>query len=257
MLNLSKIQVKIQSKTVVDGISLNIKSGEVHALMGSNGSGKTSLAYALAGHPAYEVGGHSSITLNHQNLQGLTPSERAQAGLFLAFQYPVSIPGVSVQNFLKSAYENTHCANCISGKKLGECAHLSVLAFRQQLKDYARRVGIKPDLLTRSVNDGFSGGEKKRIEILQLLALKPKIAILDESDSGLDIDSIKLVSKAVNQAVAEYQTGCIIITHYTRLFEYITPTHVHIMLDGKIVTSGGPELIKKLDHAGYSQFKTV
>jgi Fe-S cluster assembly ATP-binding protein len=184
----------------------------------------------------------------------LTPNERAQAGLFLAFQYPVAIPGVTVQNFLKSAYENTHCANCISGKKMGACSHLSVLAFRKLLQSYAQSVGVKPDLLTRSLNDGFSGGEKKRVEILQLLALKPAIAVLDETDSGLDIDSIKLVAKAINQAVNDNDTGCLIITHYTRLFEHIKPTHVHVMLDGKIAATGGPEIISKLESAGYQQF---
>jgi Fe-S cluster assembly ATP-binding protein len=255
MLTLSNVHVSVQSKPVVKGISLKVKPGEIHALMGTNGSGKTSLAYALSGHPSYTVNNKSRVSLNNKDLLELTPNERAQAGLFLAFQYPVAIPGISVQNFLKTAYENTHCANCMSNKKLGECSHLSVLAFRQMLKQHAKSLGIDPTLLTRSLNDGFSGGEKKRVEVLQLLALKPKIAILDESDSGLDIDSIKLVAKAINRAVIDNHTGCIVITHYTRLFEHLKPTHVHIMLQGKLVKSGGPELISKLDSSGYSQFK--
>lgn len=256
MLSINEVSVTIDHKSVVDHLSLNLKPGETHALMGPNGSGKTSLAYTLAGHPAYQVLS-GQINLNDTNLLSKTPNERAQMGLFLAFQYPVAVPGVSVQNFLKSAYENTHCANCLSGQKLGTCSHLSVLAFRQILKRHADSLGINPELLTRSLNDGFSGGEKKRIEILQLLVLKPKIAILDETDSGLDVDSIQLVAKAIQHSVVENHTAVLIITHYTRLFEFLKPTKVHIMLSGRLVKSGGPDLISQIDREGYSQFRTA
>jgi Fe-S cluster assembly ATP-binding protein len=212
------------------------------------------LAYALAGHPQYHLQEHSAVSLNDRPISSLPPHERSRLGLFYAFQYPVAIPGVSVQNFLKTAYEQLHCANCQSGTKMGECHHLSVLDFRRQLHHHSASLGIKPDLLSRSLNDGFSGGEKKRLEILQLLTLKPRYAILDESDSGLDIDSIKLLATAINQAVTQNHTGVLVISHYLRLFEHLKPDYVHIMLIGRLVKSGGAPLIQQLDAGGFQQF---
>ncbi len=214
--------------------------------MGPNGSGKTSLAYGLAGHPDYTTTPQSKLTLDGHDLISLSPSQRAKAGLFLAFQYPVAIPGVSVQNFLKLAFDTLHP---------GDKSFPSVLAFRKHLQDQAKLLGVKPTLLSRSLNDGFSGGEKKRLELLQLLVLRPKYAILDETDSGLDIDSIKLVAHVITTLVKTHHTGIILITHYQRLLEHLKPDFIHVLLKGRVVKTGGPELVNQLEHGGYQQFK--
>lgn len=253
MLVIKNFTAAVDNKVVIHTLSLTLKQGTVHALMGPNGAGKSSLAYTLMGHPDYNFNKGGSIKLNNRELINLAAPERAQAGLFLAFQNPIRIEGVSVQNFLKSAYEQLHCAGC---KSHDHCPHLSVSEFRQLLTKEAASLNIPPEFLSRSLNDGFSGGEKKRLEILQLLILKPLYAILDETDSGLDIDSLKLVAAGINRAVAKFHTGVLLITHYQRILDYITPGTVSILVNGVIVKSGGPELVAKLEKNGYQSFTT-
>jgi Fe-S cluster assembly ATP-binding protein len=254
MLTLKNFRVTVDQKPIVKGIDLSVKPGELHVLMGPNGSGKSTLAYALAGHPHYHVPTASKATLIRRQLLKLSPDDRARAGLFLAFQYPVTLEGVSVQNFLKTAYDHLHCYNCKEGDEVGDCGRLSIKQFRQLLTDTAKSLDIKPELLSRSLNDGFSGGEKKRLEILQLQILKPKFAILDETDSGLDIDSIKVISHGINATINDHGTGILLITHYRRILKHLQPNHVHIMVKGKLVASDGPKLLTTIDKSGYSSF---
>ncbi len=240
---INNLQTKIEDKEILKGISLEIKPGEVHAIMGPNGSGKSTLAYTLAGHPAYEVTG-GTADLDGENVLEMSPDERSKAGLFLAFQYPIEIPGVKVQNFLRLAYE----------ARFGdqpERKFASVLAFRKHLEELAAQLKVKKELLKRGLNEGFSGGEKKRLEILQMAVLEPKFAILDETDSGLDIDAIKAVAEGVNHIVKTYSTGVIVITHYQRILKFLQPTHVHVLKDGLITKSGGMELVEQLESEGY------
>jgi Fe-S cluster assembly ATP-binding protein len=241
MLSINNLKVSVDDKTILRGISLKVKPSELHVIMGPNGSGKSTLAYTLAGHPHYQVDA-GTITINQKKIQAASPDERALAGLFLAFQYPVTIEGVSVQNFLKTAHDTLY------GKTK------NVLEFRQELQQHAEFLGIEKELLSRSLNDGFSGGEKKRVEVLQVLTLKPKYAIFDETDSGLDIDSIKLAAKGINSSISTNKTGCIIITHYQRILKYLKPDHVHIMIQGKIVKSGSTDLVTQLEKHGYKQW---
>ena len=239
MLSVKDLTITLEDQTIVHGFHLSVKPGEVHVIMGPNGSGKSTLAHTLAGHPHYQVSS-GSIKLNRHELVDTPPNERAVAGLFLAFQYPVAIEGISVQNFLRTAHHEHFPQDTTT-----------VLEFRHHLQQVARTLGIKDSLLKRSLNDGFSGGEKKRVEILQMLTLQPKYAIFDETDSGLDIDSIKLAAKGINQAVTDFRTGVIIITHYQRILKYVKPTHVHVMISGHLVKSGGPNLAKELEKSGY------
>lgn len=241
MLTITDLHVSVEGKEILKGINLKVKPGEVHAIMGPNGSGKSTLAYALAGHPFYEVT-QGQVTLGKENILDLSPDARAKAGIFLAFQYPVSVSGVSVQNFLRAAK---------SALTNGSGPKLSVSEFRLLLLKEAETLGITPDLLKRSLNDGFSGGEKKRVEILQMNILNPKIALLDETDSGLDIDSIKLAAKGIKKSVKDNQTGCLVITHYQRILEYLKPDFVHVIIAGKIVKSGGSEIVTELEKSGY------
>ncbi len=232
------IHVQVESKEVVRGVSLEIGPGEKHAIMGKNGSGKSSLANALAGHPAYEIT-KGEAYINGQNLLEMDATERARAGLFLAFQYPLAIPGVTVANFLRSA---------VRARNGGDESVLKT--FRKDLMEMFAFLEIDKSFAARYINDGFSGGEKKRLEILQMAMLKPKMAILDETDSGLDIDALKIVSKGINQA-SPSDGGVLLITHYQRLLNYVKPDYVHVMMDGRIVQSGGPELALKLEDQGY------
>lgn len=223
---------------ILKGVDLTIAQGETHALMGPNGSGKSTLANVIMGHPAYEVI-EGEILFNGENLLELEPEERAQRGMFLAFQYPVAIPGVSVAKFLKSAHDATHGDN-----------KLKPADFLKELRENIKYLEVDDSFINRYLNDGFSGGEKKRMEILQMLTLKPRFAVMDETDSGLDIDALKVVAKGVNK-LTRPEFGLLVITHYERILRYIHPDHLHVLLDGKIVHSGGPELVRKLEDNGY------
>lgn len=248
-LRLADLEVGIDGKSILKGVSLTVLPGEIHAVMGPNGSGKSTLAYTLAGHPAYTVTG-GSIMLNQEEVLEKSPDERAHLGLFLAFQYPVEVPGVTVQNFLRHAYE-ARFAN------KPERAFPTVLAFRKHLEQLATEFQVKHELLRRGLNEGFSGGEKKRLEILQMALLEPQYAVLDETDSGLDIDAIKVVAAGVKKIVTRYQTGILVITHYQRILEYLQPEQVHVLVAGKIAESGGSEVITKLESSGYKQYLEV
>src|SRR5213593_1269170 len=236
-LEIEDLHVEVEGKEILKGIDLTVRQGEVHALMGPNGSGKSTLAHVLMGRPGYQVTG-GEIRFKGQNITALRPDQRAQLGLFLAFQYPTEIPGVSVVNFLRSAYK------AVKGDQI------SALAFRKRLKEKMNTLGVEDEMVRRYVNQGFSGGEKKKNEILQLAVLEPDIAVLDETDSGLDIDSLKAVATGVQQLVGP-DLGVLLITHYQRILNYITPDRIHVMMDGRIVLSGGPELAPQLEQKGY------
>jgi len=231
------IHVSIGDKEVVKGVNLTINGGEIHAIMGPNGSGKSTLANTLMGHPAYTLT-KGDIWVNGENVTELEPHERARKGMFLAFQYPVAVPGVTVASFLRAA---------VKSRTEDET---ELKNFRKNLKAEFDRLGIDQAFATRYVNDGFSGGEKKRLEILQMSMLKPKIALLDETDSGLDIDALQVVSKGINH-VAGDDVGVLLVTHYQRILNYVKPDFVHVFMDGRIVRSGGPELAAELEEKGY------
>ncbi len=245
MLSIKDLKVSVDDKIILNGINLEVKSGEVHALMGPNGSGKSTLAHVLAGKEEYEVL-EGSIEFNGKDILEEDVDERAQAGLFLAFQYPVEIPGVSTANFLK---ESVNAVRKAQGKEELNAAQLLKL-----LREKADLLSMNPKLLQRSLNEGFSGGEKKRCEMLQMALLEPKLAILDETDSGLDIDALRIVAEAVNQ-VRSPEHSFLVITHYQRLLEYIVPDFVHIIYDGRIVESGDKNLALKLEREGYDWVK--
>lgn len=231
---------------ILRGVDLEMGQGEIHAIMGPNGSGKSTLAKVLTGHPAYEVT-DGEVWFRGENLLELEVDERARAGVFLAFQYPVDIPGVSIANFLRTA---------LQAKNPDE--ELDIFDYQEMLLERMRLLEMDPSFAERSVNDGFSGGEKKRNEILQLALLEPALAIMDETDSGLDIDALKVVAKGVTQLHAERpEMGVLLITHYQRLLNYIEPDHVHVMVGGRIVRSGGPELAHELEAGGYETFREV
>ncbi len=234
------LRVSVQGNEILKGIDLAVGPGAVHALMGPNGSGKSTLAFTMAGHPGYVVSG-GSVTLDGEELLGLSPDKRARAGLFLSFQYPAAIPGVSVANFLRTARQAVRPDDLTPAK------------FRKLIFDQLELLDMDPSFLGRYVNDGFSGGEKKRLEMLQLAILQPKYAVLDETDSGLDVDALRAVGNSVQALRAEpdNQTGFLIITHYPRILQHIAPDAVHIMMDGRIVLSGGPELAQRVEQEGY------
>jgi Fe-S cluster assembly ATP-binding protein len=231
------VHVSIEGKEIVRGISLTVKPGEKHALMGPNGSGKSSLANALMGHPSYTVTS-GRIYLQGEDITEMGPDERSRKGLFLAFQYPHAVPGVTVANFLRSALQARQPKD------------EPVKGFRAKLTEQMELLSIDPSFPARYVNDGFSGGEKKRVEILQMAMLNPKMAVLDETDSGLDIDALKVVSSGINR-VCGPEVGVLLVTHYQRILEYVKPNFVHVMVKGKIVRSGGPELAHELEAGGY------
>jgi Fe-S cluster assembly ATP-binding protein len=241
MLEIKDLFVKVDNKPILRGISLTIKKGEIHAIMGPNGSGKSTLAKVIAGHPAYDVTS-GEILFEGQNILDLDPEERAHLGLFMGFQYPVEIPGVSNKQFLQIAYNSIQKA-----KKLPE---MSEEEFSSYCDQKMTLMDIKPEFKDRNVNEGFSGGEKKRNEILQMAVLNPKFAILDETDSGLDIDALRIVSNGVNKLITK-DNALLLITHYQRLLECIKPHFVHVCMDGKIALSGGPELALELESKGY------
>ncbi|MDQ1128422.1 Fe-S cluster assembly ATPase SufC [Microbacterium sp. SORGH_AS_0888] len=226
---------------ILNGLDLTVRTGETHAIMGPNGSGKSTLAYTIAGHPKYTVTG-GTITLDGDDVLAMSVDERARAGLFLAMQYPVEIPGVTVTNFLRTA------KTAIDGEAP------AIRSWTKDVKAAMSNLRMDPKFAQRNVNEGFSGGEKKRHEILQLELLKPQIAVLDETDSGLDVDALKIVSEGVNRAKSETDLGVLLITHYTRILRYIRPDFVHVMVKGRIVEEGGPELAEQLENEGYDRF---
>ncbi len=237
-LEIRNLHASTEDTPILKGVDLTIAQGETHALMGPNGSGKSTLANVIMGHPAYEVT-DGEILFRGQNLLELEPEERARLGVFLAFQYPVAIPGVSVAKFLKSAHDATHGDN-----------KLKPAEFLKELRENIKYLEVDDSFINRYLNDGFSGGEKKRMEILQMLTLKPRFAVMDETDSGLDIDALQVVAKGVNK-LAGADFGLLVITHYERILRYIHPDHLHVLIDGKIVHSGGSDLVKKLEEKGY------
>ena len=241
MLEITNLHARVDDKAILRGIDLSVKAGEVHAIMGPNGSGKSTLAGVLAGRDAYDVT-DGSVTFKGLDLLDLDPEERAREGLFLAFQYPIEIPGVANTQFLRLAYNTVQTRR---GKE-----ELDPLEFDDFVREKMKMLDMKPDFLNRSVNEGFSGGEKKRNEVLQMALLEPKLSILDETDSGLDIDALKIVAQGVNQ-IANQNNAMIVVTHYQRLLDYIVPDYVHIMQSGRIVMTGGKELALELETHGY------
>ncbi len=244
MIKINNLHTAINGTEILKGIDLEINAGEVHAIMGPNGAGKSTLSYTLAGRDGYEVT-KGDVTLDGQDLMALAPEERAAAGLFLAFQYPVEIPGVTLNQFLKTALNAQR-------KARGE-PEMDALDLLKLFKAKQKELGVSDDMLKRAVNVGFSGGEKKRAEVLQMALLEPKFAILDETDSGLDIDALKVVAEGVN-ALRSPDRSFLVITHYQRLLDYIKPDVVHVLADGKIVKTGGPELALELEEKGYADF---
>jgi Fe-S cluster assembly ATP-binding protein len=245
LLEIRNLHVEIDGKEILKGLDLTVNAGEVHAIMGPNGSGKSTLAYVLAGRADYTPTS-GEVLFNGKNIFDMTPDERAAAGLFLAFQYPLEIPGVATMTFLRTALNAQR-------KKRGE-AEFSTPEFLKKVRELAKKLGIEPEMLRRAVNVGFSGGEKKRNEILQMALLEPKLAVLDETDSGLDIDALKIVSDGVNR-LRSPQTSCIVITHYQRLLNYIVPDVVHVLSKGRIVKTGGKGLALELEARGYAEYQ--
>jgi len=252
-LEIRDLEVSIGEKKILKGLTLTVKVGEVHALMGPNGSGKTSLAFALMGHPDYRVTA-GSITWRGESLVKVTPDKRAQAGLFLAFQYPSAIPGVTVASFLRNIYNAVHHprqpqADASDGA-MPKYSGIPLAKFRKLMEEKMALLHMDPGFSARYVNDGFSGGEKKRLEMLQMAIVNPVMAILDETDSGLDIDALRTVAEGINATLSP-EMGVLMITHYQRMLNYVKPGFVHVMLDGRIVMSGGEELSHKLEANGY------
>jgi Fe-S cluster assembly ATP-binding protein len=247
-LEIKDLHVSVDKRQILEGVDLTVRQGEVHALMGPNGSGKSTLAGVIMGRPGYKVTG-GDVFFNGESVLKLTPDKRARLGLFLAFQYPVEVPGVSVVNFLRSAY------NSVKNPEGDETKKVSALAFRKILKEKMGLVGVEDDMVRRYVNQGFSGGEKKKMEVLQLAVLEPQLAVLDETDSGLDIDALKAVAGGIEQLRGP-DLGLLLITHYQRILNYVQPDHVHVLMGGRIVRSGGPELAKELEEKGYEGLRS-
>lgn len=245
MLNINNLQVEVGGTPIIKGLTLQVPAGEVHAIMGPNGAGKSTLSYALTGRDGYEVVG-GTATLNGEDLLELAPEERAAKGLFLSFQYPLEIPGVPTLTFLRTALN--------AQRKARDEAEISVPDFMKLSRDVAKKLGVTPEMMKRPLNVGFSGGEKKRMEIYQMALLDPRFMILDETDSGLDIDALKVVSEGVN-ALRGPEKGMLVITHYQRLLDHIKPDRVHVLAGGRIVDSGGPELALALEADGYDRYK--
>jgi len=245
LLEIKALHVEIDGREILKGLDLTVNAGEVHAIMGPNGSGKSTLAYVLAGKAGYTLTS-GEVLFNGKNIFDMTPDARAAAGLFLAFQYPLEIPGVASMTFLRTALNAQR-------KKRGE-AEFSTPEFLKKVRELAKKLGIDQEMLRRAVNVGFSGGEKKRNEILQMALLEPKLAVLDETDSGLDIDALKIVAEGVNR-LRSPQTSCIVITHYQRLLNYIVPDVVHVLSKGRIVKTGGKGLALELEARGYAEYQ--
>ena len=250
LLKLENLHVALEDGTeIVKGVDLEVDLNEVHAVMGPTGSGKSTLSYAIMGHPAYEIT-EGRVFFDGADVTEMGADERAQRGLFLAFQYPHAIPGVTVTNFLRSAI------NSVRKARAGKDDPMPIPEFRKELLAQMDRLKVSRELASRYLNDGFSGGEKKRVEILQMAMLKPRIAVLDETDSGLDIDALRVVAAGVRELVGPGM-GALVITHYKRILDYIEPDHVHVFVDGRIVASGGPELADQLEERGYEEYEEV
>jgi Fe-S cluster assembly ATP-binding protein len=247
------LHVSVEGQEILKGLNLEVSKGEIHAIMGPNGSGKSTLANTLMGHPAYEVT-EGEIWFKGENIVEMAADERSRLGLFLAFQYPSAIPGVSVANFLRTAINARYEQPGPSGNGNGKRRGISMRDFRTLLKEKMAMLQMDSRFARRYLNDGFSGGEKKRMEILQMAMLRPEIAILDETDSGLDIDALRIVSEGVNQLMSP-ELGVLVITHYQRILNYIKPEHVHILVNGRIAMSAGPELALELEEKGYDWVK--
>ncbi len=237
LFKIEDLHVGIEGKKILNGVNLTVRAGEIHALMGRNGTGKSTLTNALMGHPKYKIT-HGKVWLNGSDMTGMTPEERSVAGLFLAFQYPIAIPGVNVVNFLRAAL------------KAHRGADMPIRDFRVMLKEQMRLLGMADSFAGRYVNDGFSGGEKKRLEILQMAMLAPRMVLLDETDSGLDIDALQVVAEGINRTMSP-ERGVLLVTHYQRILNFVKPHFVHVMMNGKIVRSEGPELALELEKQGY------
>ena len=241
LLSVDNLHVSVEGKEILKGLTLAVNAGEVHAIMGPNGSGKSTLSFCLMGHPKYQITA-GTILYKGRDIHELAPNERAAAGMFLAFQYPTAIPGVTIVNFLRAALRGVRSSD------------VPVKEFRQIVKTQLKALGIPDAFMNRYVNDGFSGGEKKRLEILQMAVLAPSLAVLDETDSGLDIDALKTVAAGINSQRAP-ERGILVITHYQRLLDYVKPDVVHVLVDGQMVRSGGPELAHTLEAKGYEGFR--
>lgn len=247
-LEVKDLHVSVDGKQILKGVNFKVKQGEIHAIMGPNGSGKSTLAYTIMGHPRYKIN-NGEIILNGESIGGLTADKRARKGLFLAFQYPVTVSGVNLTSFLRSSYDSIHSPNGTPGK-----GGVPFIQFKRTLDQKLNLLQIDPSFTSRYLNEGFSGGEKKKCEILQMAMLEPRIAVLDETDTGLDIDALKVVAEGVNK-LAGPDLGVAIITHYQRILRYISPQFVHVMFEGKIVHSGGKELADQLEEKGYGWIK--
>jgi Fe-S cluster assembly ATP-binding protein len=258
LLKIENLHVKVAEKEILKGLDLSINKGEVHVLLGQNGTGKSTLAYAIAGHPNYIVT-EGKVWINGEDLLAMEADERARKGIFLAFQAPISVPGVSVANFLRTAYQARFfgaAAKAID-KTQGKASGFSVMEFQKKLIAAMKNLKIDPTLATRYLNEGFSGGEKKQMEILQMAMLQPTLAMLDETDSGLDLDKLQIVGEGAAKFAKEFNMGVLVITHYKRLLKYIQPTHSHMLVDGKIGVSMGPELVDELEAKGYEYIKNT
>jgi Fe-S cluster assembly ATP-binding protein len=254
VLEIRNLHASVEDREILKGVNLTLRSGEIHALMGPNGSGKSTLAYVIAGHPHYTIT-EGDILIDGESILEMEPDERTKAGLFLAFQYPVAVPGVSVANFLRTAVSNVRGYTASSSRRQGRSGVIGsnlmpMREFRKELNEKMKEYNVDPSFARRYLNDGFSGGEKKRTEVLQMAMLEPKFAIMDESDSGLDIDALRVVSDGINK-LATPERGFLLITHYQRLLNYVKPHYVSIFYDGRVVMTGGPEIAHMLEEKGY------